>query len=175
MNRDLKDMKLVIENSNPDFAVNPDGDENVNVFTGNLISKPYGVSYIANNGTQVCVVTEENKTSSFIVGFVDNEKLFKEETLNEELLIRAINNRTRERNYFRLYCQLLEKEMTEDEFDAEIEKNVDDYVTSANQNASQEEFQYALNVSSKIMDVKDASDMIDLFSFNDCSIHKYIK
>lgn len=134
----------------------------------------YTPSIINNSHVQAVAFFKEGE-SIYIAGRMDKNMLFKDHIKEKELLIRAINNRTRERNYFRLYCQLLEKEIPEDYFNEEIDKHEDDYVTSSDQEATKEDLQFALDVSPEIKDVEDASDMIDLFSFSDSSIQKYIK
>lgn len=89
-----------------------------------------------------------------------------------QLLIRAVNNRTRERNYFKLYNQLLDKEITDEEFDKEIEENEDDYVVSNSEEADISDVKLALSLSPYLKDVKDVDDMADVFSFSNESIRK---
>lgn len=90
------------------------------------------------------------------------------------LLIRAINNRTRERNYFRKYCELLEQEITDEEFDREIEDHPDDYAISTDQIASREDMALALSISPRIMEVDSVEDLSDLFSFEHTSVMNLI-
>jgi hypothetical protein len=40
-----------------------------------------------------------------------------------KLLLKAVNNRTIERDYFKLYCEMLDSSITEEEFDKLIELN----------------------------------------------------
>lgn len=70
-----------------------------------------------------------------------------------ELLMRAVNNRTRERNYFRLYSSLLQGYISEEQFDKEIETKEDDYVISENMDADLTDINMALCLSEKIKDV----------------------
>lgn len=83
-----------------------------------------------------------------------------------ELLVRGINNRTRERNYFKKYCELLEGTISEGEFDKEVENHEDDYVVPTNQPTDREDIMIALDVSDKIKDVNYVEDLESLFSFN---------
>lgn len=80
-------------------------------------------------------------------------------------LIQAINNRTRERNYFRLYSELLEESISEEEFENELKMNPDEYIIKLNHHPSQEEIQIALNASEDIKDLSSFEDLQTLFSF----------
>lgn len=91
-----------------------------------------------------------------------------------ELLIKAVNNRTRERNYFKKYIELLDDEISPEEFDKEIEENEDLYVVTQNDEVSKEEIWQALELSQRLMDVNDVDDMANLFSFSENSIRKSI-
>lgn len=91
-----------------------------------------------------------------------------------ELLIKAVNNRTKERNYFKKYIELLDKELTPEEFDKEIDENEDLYVVSQDDEASREEIWQAIELSPRLMDVNDIDDMANLFSFSENSIQKSI-
>ncbi len=90
-----------------------------------------------------------------------------------ELLTLAVNNRTRERNYFRLYTQLLEKEITEEEFDKELDENQDEYLSPSGTPASLEEVRLAVRLCKNIKDVEYVDDMEHLFSFNNA--HKLLE
>lgn len=83
-----------------------------------------------------------------------------------ELLVRAVNNRTRQRNYFRLYSQMVDGEITEEEFDKAIEDNEDDYVIEETEKPSCERLQQAMHLCSGIKDVNDSEDLANLFSFD---------
>lgn len=56
------------------------------------------------------MVTVNDGVHTAFVGVADNKAVNIVTSMNRmsQLLIRAVNNRTRERNYFRLYNQLLE-------------------------------------------------------------------
>ena len=110
------------------------------------------------------------------VGVADNKSINIVTSVNRmsQLLIRAVNNRTRERNYFRLYSQLLEGEITEEDFDKEIDDNENEYVVANNETADKTDIEIALSVSPQLMDVKDVDDMTDIFSFDSRSIRKSI-
>ena len=91
-----------------------------------------------------------------------------------QLLLRAVNNRTIERNYFKLYSELLEGTITDDEFEKEIEENEDNYVISNDVTPLKQDVAYALKLSKKILDVKTTEDISSLFSFNSLKLDKLI-
>lgn len=90
----------------------------------------------------------------------------------KDFLVRAVNNRTRERNFFKLYSRLLDKEIDEDEFDRIIEDHEDDFVVSQDQNADLNDLRLALFLASDIKDVEDPDDVAALFSFSHESLRK---
>lgn len=128
---------------------------------------------VIDNGN-VKILSVSNGVQTAFVGVAENKALNMVTSIDRmsQLLIRAVNNRTRERNYFRLYNQLLEKEITEEEFDKEIDEKEDEYVVSNNEEADKNDIEMALALSSYLKDVKDVDDMADLFSFSDVSIRK---
>ena len=92
-----------------------------------------------------------------------------------ELLIRAVNNRTRERNYFKRYCEMLDGCITKGQFDKEIEQNESKYIVSQDQDASSEDIKIALELSPSLLDMPSVDDLADLFSFSEKSIRNNIK
>ena len=91
-----------------------------------------------------------------------------------QLLVRAVNNRTRERNYFRKYCELLENEITEEEFDRENDEHEDEYVIANTEEADADDIRLALSLCPYLKDVQDVDAMADIFSFNERSIRESI-
>lgn len=83
-----------------------------------------------------------------------------------DLLTRAVNNRTRQRNYFRLQNNLLEGLISEDDFYKEIEEKEDDYVIEEMEAPSPERLRHALILSQGIKDVLNSEDLSSLFSFS---------
>ena len=83
-----------------------------------------------------------------------------------KLLLRAVNNRTVERNYFRLYSQLLEGSISEEAFDQEIEKNEKDYVIQTDVKPKKEDIEIALRLAGQIKDMNSSSDLSTVFSFD---------
>lgn len=128
-------------------------------------------------GSSVAAVQEDNRDRIAITGTVNKAMFFNISTADrlKELMTRAINNRTRERNYFKLYCDMLDGSITEEEFDKEIEENEDRYVIKQNQDASVEDMEVALEVSPFLMDVKSPDDMAEVFSFSEKSMQKCIQ
>ena len=92
-----------------------------------------------------------------------------------ELLIRAVNNRTRERNYFKKLVEFFQDEITEEEFDKEIEENENEYVITTNEIPTREDLVLACEVSNHIRDVKGVDDLSALFSFNQESMIKELE
>lgn len=92
-----------------------------------------------------------------------------------ELLIRAVNNRTRERNYFKKLVELFQNEITEEEFDKEIGDNEDEYVITANEIPTYEDLVLAYEVVKRVKDVKSIDDFSALFSFNQKSMIKELE
>ncbi len=89
---------------------------------------------------------------------------FYQETI--EMLTTAVNNRTIERNYFKLYCELLDGSLSDEEFDALINQNEEDYIVSENIEPEPSQVSLALKLSKRIKDVKSINDLASLFSFN---------
>lgn len=83
-----------------------------------------------------------------------------------ELLIRAVNNRTRQRNFFRLYNNMLEGIITEEVFYKTIEENEDDYVVEEIEVPTKERLGHALYISKSIKNVDNSEDLSTLFSFS---------
>ena len=91
-----------------------------------------------------------------------------------EFLFRAINNRTIERNYFRLYSDFLSGTISEQNFQQEIEDNESDYVIENNITPTIEDIRLALQLSEHIKDVQSSEDISSLFSFNSIEIDKLL-
>ena len=126
------------------------------------------------DGESFKMVTMSDGVHTAFVGVADNKAVNIVTSMDRmsQLLIRAVNNRTRERNYFRLYNQLLDKEITDEEFDKEIDEHEDDYVVSNNEEADINDIEVAISLCPYLKDVKDVDDMADLFSFSGNSIRK---
>ena len=83
------------------------------------------------------------------------------------MLCHAIDNRTIERNYFKLLSDFLEGLITEHEFDTEILKHEDLYVVSTDINPSLEQVEKALYIAENLKQkIDNSSDLSTLFSFN---------
>lgn len=91
------------------------------------------------------------------------------------MLLNAVNNRTRERNYFRLYSELLENSITEEFFNTELEKNEKKYVVSESEVPTKEDVRLALMLTENLMDVNDSEDLASLFSFRSNELEKLLK
>lgn len=130
-----------------------------------------------NDGSSVIAIQDNNKDRVTFAGVANKARFFSISTADrlKDLMTRAINNRTRERNYFKLYCDMLGGNITEDEFDKEIEQNEDKYIIKQDCDASIEDIEVALEVSPSIMDVKSPDDMAEIFSFSEKSMQKSIQ
>lgn len=130
-----------------------------------------------NDGSSVIAIQDNNKDRVTFAGVANKARFFSISTADrlKELMTRAINNRTRERNYFKLYCDMLGGNITEDEFDQEIEQNEDKYIIKQDCDASIEDIEVALEVSPSIMDVKSPDEMAEIFSFSEKSMQKSIQ
>lgn len=130
-----------------------------------------------NDGSSVIAIQDNNRDRVTFAGVANKARFFSISTADrlKELMTRAINNRTRERNYFKLYCDMLGGNITEDEFDQEIEQNEDKYIIKQDCDASIEDIEVALEVSPSIMDVKSPDDMAEIFSFSEKSMQKSIQ
>lgn len=128
------------------------------------------------DNANITMVTVNDGVRTVFAGVADNKVIDMVFSLDRmsQLLIRAVNNRTRERNYFRKYTELLEGDITEDEFDREIEEHEDDYVVSNNKDADAEDIKIAMFLAQYLKDVDYADDMSDIFSFSNESVRKSI-
>ena len=115
-----------------------------------------GITATAIVGQDITVFAGAATTSAF------TRTLIGQDNRLEDLYVRAINNRTRERNYFKLYSSLLRGDIS------------DDYVVPAGVDADLTEIEFALQVTPKLKNVETTDDFMALFSFNDKSVHKYI-
>ena len=72
------------------------------------------LSIIDSDSVKLFAVKSGNVTA--FAGVADNKAVSIITSMDRmsQLLLRAVNNRTRERNYFRLYSQLLDKEISDD-------------------------------------------------------------
>lgn len=92
-----------------------------------------------------------------------------------DLMTRAVNNRTRQRNFFQLQNSMLEGLISEDEFYKIIEENEDDYVIEEKEKPSLERVHDALILSQKIKDVNNSEDFATLFSFDSYTTDKELE
>ena len=133
------------------------------------------------NGIQWHIVVQEHNDITHFegVGSTDSLQSIVTRIIHvdrlSELLIRAVNNRTRERNYFKKLVELFQNEITEEEFDKEIGDNEDEYVITANEIPTYEDLVLAYEVAKHVKDVKSIDDLSALFSFNQKSMIKVLE
>ncbi len=120
------------------------------------------------------MVSVSNERVTTFAGVVRNEVFFVDGITDnvKELLVTAVNNRTRERNYFKKYVELLEGTISDDEFDKTIEDNEDDYVISEDKEPTLEDVQCVLEMAPELKDVDSVEDLASLFSFKPNSMQK---
>ena len=131
------------------------------------------------NGTTFEVLTN-TKNGTMFTGITSNES-FKEVlhgNLPKEIMdmfINAINNRTRERNFIRLNAQLEAGDITEEEFDNELDEHEDRYLITKKIHPTLEQLYLSVKASENILDINDMEDFSELFSFEEKSVQKYLK
>jgi predicted nucleotidyltransferase component of viral defense system len=114
---------------------------------------------------QVAVISKDNSFLKTITGEDDAIKL----------LLKAVNNRTIERDYFKLYCEMLDSSITAEEFDHLIESNETDYVVSETDEPNDTQVKTALRLSEHIKGVDSLNDFTALFSFNPNKIEALVE
>jgi len=132
------------------------------------------ISTVVSNDMTMTVVTDGNVTA--FAGVARNNTLNIERSVDRvrALLLRAVNNRTRERNFFRLYTDMLEQNITEEEYSRQLEERQDEYVLPLPVEADMADIETAVQLSKHIKDVKSMDDFQSLFSFSDGSSHRAI-
>lgn len=136
--------------------------------------EPSKYFYLKSNGIEVSAVS--NGTQTAFTGIADND-VFKK-TFNDDqtqLLLKAVNNRTRERNYFRLYSQFLDNEITAEEFEKEIDDHEHLYVVDTSDSPSEVELSTASKLAKHILSVDSLDDFFSLFSFSEEKAVKLLK
>ena len=123
---------------------------------------------------KITIATDGNITA--FAGVAKNNTFNIERSFDRarELLVRAVNNRTRERNFFRLYSDMLEQNITEEEYLRQLEQFQDEYVLPLPVEADMTDVETAVQLSEQIKGVESMDDFQSLFSFSDSSIHRAI-
>ena len=111
--------------------------------------------------------TTNGVLSSWIMGDIPQRVI--------DLAVKAINNRTRERNFYRLGEQLALGEISEEEYDHILEEHEDDYIIKCDFKPSEMDMKVAAHLAPKIIDVKDTDDLAVLFSFDESEIKNYLE
>ena len=140
---------------------------NTPIFTSGILKDGKFIATNDDSGNVVFAgVSEGNAIINRMLG-IDYAEL-------SELMTKAVNNRTRQRNYFRLYSQMLEGEISEDQFYKLIEENEDDYVVEETEIPTKERIMHALRLSQGIKNVDSSEDLSDLFSFDSVETDKQL-
>ncbi|WP_195552971.1 hypothetical protein [Bacteroides eggerthii] len=131
------------------------------------------------DGATVHTLKPTDSDTIFIAGVSNGDSFINQITGKSfeniyNFLIKAVNNRTVERDYFRLYSELASGMISEEEFEKEIDENEDNYVIQNNIIPSKEDLQLALNIARDIKEVDTSEDLSSLFSFNSIEIEKLL-
>lgn len=119
-----------------------------------------------NGQTAFCGLSQNNAIFDRLMG-QRSERIY-------EMLIQAVNNRTVERDYFKLYCDLLDGVINDEEYDKIIESNPDKYVLSSDIVPTKDDLCLALDLVKKIHGVENSEDLASLFSYNSISVDKLL-
>lgn len=134
-------------------------------------------SVVQGDGFKVWV--SPNETTTGFIGEFDNRVLPKVIDVltgtREKLLVDAVNNRTRERNYYQLYSRLLENEISDEVFDREIDEHPDEYVVPIDKYPTESEFCQAIQLAEHIKGTETMGDIESLFSFKESEVLKHCK
>lgn len=90
------------------------------------------------------------------------------------LAIRAINNRTRERNFARLCDKLSSGEIDDRTYESLLEEDSDEYIIKCDVKPTEQDLKMAASLAPDLMDVSDTDDLAILFSFDETEIRKFI-
>lgn len=124
------------------------------------------------------VVMSQNQGSvTLFAGVVRNAALEAPQPLERlvSLLVDAFNNRTRERNYFKLYSEMLDGDVSEDFFNREIEEHKDDYVVPVGTRSEAQDVYLALKITPKLKCIDSSDDFVSLFAFCDASVLRLLQ
>lgn len=126
------------------------------------------------DGMKGSMVTDGNIT--VFAGVAENRVFNIEHPVDRrvKLLTRAVNNRTRERNYFRKYCELLEGQISDEEFDREISEHEDEYVVSQDEATDIKDWETAILLAPQLKDTDYVDDVAALFSLSHQSYQKLL-
>lgn len=155
--------------SYPKVFINPTqsvGDNSFSVFEYHGSDTQY-VAVCQQDDTYFAGHTTKAVLSSWIMGEIPQRLV--------DLAVKAINNRTRERNFSRLGEQLALGEISEEEYDRVLEEQEDDYVIRCDVKPSETDIKMAVSLASQVMDVEDTDDLAVLFSFDESVIKHYLE
>lgn len=158
-------------------------DTNFSININSIVLEPaepdgiVGTKCVSINHPELKFVAVQSKDKTTFAGVATNN-FFRSQMVPScymELLHRAYTNRTRERNYFRLYCQLLDNEISDDDFDAEIDSNPDKYVVKSPKQTSLNDICCAVQLCENMIGIETTDDFSSTFSIDDDSIGQYLK
>lgn len=135
------------------------------------------VTVMSLNSNELHVEAVQDESVTAFVGVASTNTFYSlfPTRLLADLLIKGFNNRTRERNYYRLYSSLLQGDISDEDFDREIESNPHRYVIPMNGDSTPEEISTALCVVPRLMDIDSTGDFEAAFSFKEGESEKYCK
>lgn len=138
------------------------------------------VNYIKTGSVEVVSqpLTENSDTSLKLALIKSKGSDFEDALLGRKaenalkLLLTAVNNRTVERDFFRLYCDYLDGSITEEEYNRQLEEHGSDYIVSEDVIPSDETLELALRLAKKIKGVESIEDFTSLFSFDGAKVRQ---
>lgn len=160
----MKKMNVLL-NGDPFASKGSDKDVMVNEYVGHDGTRM--LSYHTGANTYFAGYTRNDTIKGWLNGDIPNRIV--------DLAVRAINNRTRERNVARLGESFALGEISDEEYDRIIDENEDNYIIKCNAIPTETELKIASYMASKLMDVNDTDDLAVLFSFDESSIKNYLK
>lgn len=147
---------------------------NSHVFSGRTLTLSWNYEFqnkttvLTENGIKMESQTIAKGAANFSLSAAPSEA-------ERNMLLRAINNRTRERNYANICLQLAEGQITEEEFENEIANNENRYVISFAEHTSPEEIKVAALLANEVLDVDTEDDFRELFSIGSASLSNLTK
>lgn len=119
-----------------------------------------------NGQTAFCGLSKDNAIFDRLMGN-NLDKIYK-------MLVTAVNNRTIERDYFKLYCDLLEGVISDEEYEKIIENNSEKYVLASDITPTKDDLCLALALSRDLHGVENSEDVASLFSYNSIDVDKLL-
>lgn len=86
------------------------------------------------------------------------------------MLLRAYHNRTRQYNFFKLYSDVLDGSISEEEYERELNENEDKYVLPEPEETPAADIEVAYRLSQRMKGIDSTEDFTSLFSISNRSL-----